>query len=217
MLEIAELFASPNTSVSSFELLQSGLLDGLLEVVTVNERAVDPTRRQQLLFETFAGRSLAGSSTPTSQSPFAILVKKLQESLTRMESFEVVTVSHGLDDSKRSSASMLARQLCLRLVAADGSDIPRNCSNIIASIHASATFQALNDYLRPRVSGLLAGIGGLRLSGMLAALTASGIPTGLLSRGAGAGAVGEGSSSQALPRSSPRPDDLRGRISTRVT
>jgi E3 ubiquitin-protein ligase TRIP12 len=113
--EIAELFASPNTSVSSFELLQSGLVDGLLEFATVKERTgmslefefscyvlilsptVEPGRRQQLLFETFAERSVTGSSTPTSQSPFSILVKKLQESLTRMESFEVVTVSHGID------------------------------------------------------------------------------------------------------------------------
>jgi E3 ubiquitin-protein ligase TRIP12 len=36
--EIADLFASPNTSVSSFELLQSGLVDGLLEFATVKQR-----------------------------------------------------------------------------------------------------------------------------------------------------------------------------------
>lgn len=36
--EIADLFASPNTSVSSFELLQSGLVDALLEFATVKER-----------------------------------------------------------------------------------------------------------------------------------------------------------------------------------
>ena len=92
---------------------------------------------------------------------------------------------------------MLARQLRLRLVAVDGSDIPRNCSNIIVSIHAIATFQALNDYLRPRISGLLGGMGGSRLSGMLAALAASGIPTSSLARnGTGVGAGGS-SSSQA--------------------
>lgn len=37
--DIADLFASPNTSVSSFELLQSGLVDGLLEFATVKDRA----------------------------------------------------------------------------------------------------------------------------------------------------------------------------------
>jgi E3 ubiquitin-protein ligase TRIP12 len=122
-------------------------------------------------------------------------VKKLQESLTRMEAFDVVTVTQGMDgrlfplselgyflmsflDSKRSSSpSLLARQLRLRLVAAEGSDIPKNFNNIVVSIHAIATFQALHDYLRPRVSGLM--FSGSRLSGMLAAL--AGVTSGLSS------------------------------------
>lgn len=54
----------------------------------------------------------------------------------------------------------------------DDSDIPRNLHNIVVSIHAIATFQALHDYLRPRVAGLLNS--GSRLHGMLAALAASG-------------------------------------------
>lgn len=68
---------------------------------------------------------------------------------------------------------MLARQLRLRLIAADDSDVPRSLNNIIVSIHAIATFQALHDYLRPRVAGLLGS--GSRISGMLAALAASGL------------------------------------------
>jgi E3 ubiquitin-protein ligase TRIP12 len=50
----------------------------------------------------------------------------------------------------------------------------------VVSIHAIATFQALHDYLRPRVAGLLGG--GSRLSGMLAALAASGFTPGSASR-----------------------------------
>ncbi|KAJ3494852.1 hypothetical protein NLJ89_g10725 [Agrocybe chaxingu] len=88
-----------------------------------------------------------------------------------MESFDVITVAQNSDDSKRSSPSLLARQLRLRLVAGDDSDIPRNLHNIVVSIHAIATFQALHDYLRPRVAGLLSSS---RLSGMFAALAASG-------------------------------------------
>lgn len=122
-------------------------------------------------------------------SPLGILVKKLQESLTRMESFEVTTVSPGLEgaffhrlifsqietmftaDSKRNSPSLLARQIRLRLIAEEGSDTPRlgSGNNIVVSIHAIATFQALNDYLRPRLSGLLSSS---RFSSMLAALAA---------------------------------------------
>ncbi|KAJ7251448.1 hypothetical protein C8J57DRAFT_1078213 [Mycena rebaudengoi] len=168
--ELAELFGAPHSSVSSFELLQSGVVDGLLRFATDGERKLGLTRRKEILLDAFSGRrtKMLGSG----QSPFATFVKKLQESLTRMESFDVVTVAQGVDDSKRSSPSLLARQLRLRLVAGDESDVPRNLHNIVVSIHAIATFQALHDYLRPRVAGLLGS--GSRLSGMLAALAASG-------------------------------------------
>lgn len=65
----------------------------------------------------------------------------------------------------------MARQLRLRLVAEDDSGVPRNLHNIVVSIHAIATFQALHDYLRPRVAGLLTG--GSRVSSMLSALAAA--------------------------------------------
>lgn len=39
--DLSTLFASPHTSVSSFELLQSGLVDGLLEFATESEGDVD--------------------------------------------------------------------------------------------------------------------------------------------------------------------------------
>lgn len=77
---------------------------------------------------------------------------------------------------------MLARQLKLRLIAEDGSDIPRSCSNVVVSIHAIATFQAFNDYLRPRILAATAlaerangtGAPGGRLSSFLAAFAAAG-------------------------------------------
>ncbi|KAG6909327.1 hypothetical protein DXG01_000927 [Tephrocybe rancida] len=164
--ELAELFASPHTSVSSFELLQSGVVEGLLHFATDQNRTPDLRKRQELLLDAFGDRR--ASALTGAPSPFATLVKKLQESLTRMESFDVVTVAQGVDDSKRSSPSLLARQLRLRLVAEDDPDVPRSLHNIVVSIHAIATFQALHDYLRPRVAGLLNG--GSRLHGMLAAL-----------------------------------------------
>ncbi|TFK26191.1 ubiquitin-protein ligase [Coprinopsis marcescibilis] len=169
MWELAQLFSSPHTSVSSFELLQSGVVDGLLRFATDEGRLVGIKRRKELLLDAFTGRQAKGLQQ--SQTAFATLVKKLQESLTRMESFEVITVSQNSDESKRSSPSLLARQIRLRLVADTDGDVPRNLSNIVVSIHAIATFQALHDYLRPRVAGLL--VGHSRLSGMFAALAAS--------------------------------------------
>ncbi|KAF9454223.1 hypothetical protein P691DRAFT_809767 [Macrolepiota fuliginosa MF-IS2] len=168
--ELADLFSSAHTSVSSFELLQGGVIDALLAYATDENRAVTVTRRREIFLDAFSNRKIKNLSG--GQTSFAILVKKLQESLTRMESFEVTTVSQNSDDSKRSSPSLLARQLRLRLVAAEDSDTPRSLQNIVVSIHAIATFQALHDYLRPRVSGLIGGSS--RLSGMLAALAASG-------------------------------------------
>lgn len=110
------------------------------------------------------------------------------------------------EDSKRSSPSLLARQLRLRLQADDNSDIPRNLHNIVVSIHAIATFQALHDYLRPRVAGLIGGSS--RLSSMLSAIAGLGgpfsgnsdIPLPKLSDSAPAGT----SSSQNTANDSPR-------------
>jgi E3 ubiquitin-protein ligase TRIP12 len=84
------------------------------------------------------------------ESPFSVLVKKLQDLLSRSEHFEVVTV-HQNYEGNRSSASMLAKQLRLKLVAEEDSDIPRSYRNIMVSIHAIATFKALEDYLKPRI------------------------------------------------------------------
>ncbi|KAI0686676.1 hypothetical protein BC835DRAFT_1287769 [Cytidiella melzeri] len=170
LVELASLFASPHTSVSSFELLQSGVVDGLLHFITDSDRTVSLARRREIFFDAFTARKVKAVSG--GQTPLAVFVKKLQESLTRMESFEVVTVAQSIDETKRSSPSLLARQLRLRLIAAEDSDVPKNLSNIIVSIHAIATFQALHDYLRPRVAGLMSR--GSRLSSMLAALAASG-------------------------------------------
>lgn len=72
-------------------------------------------------------------------------------------------------------------------MAGDDSGVPRNLHNIVVSIHAIATFQALHDYLRPRVSGIL-GPGASRVSSMM------------LSALAGLGALAGGSES---PKAAP--------------
>lgn len=159
---------------------------------------------------------------------FVTLVKRLQESLSRMEEFEVVVAAQGAGDgasclrarlqtlrqaddrvsavdSRRSGTSMLGRQLRLRLVA-DDSDIPRSCTNIVVSIHAIATFESFNAYLRPRIlaaqaqaerlsSGLPSGSGGGTLSSLLAAFAAA----------AGAEDDEDGDADEAILSSSPPP------------
>ncbi|GAA5905899.1 putative ubiquitin-protein ligase UFD4 [Sporobolomyces salmoneus] len=152
--EIAGLFANEKNPLSSFELLETGLVEGLLKFATDQQGSLASARRQAILAKSFMPQLESGSPSPS----FAILVKRLQESLSRMEEFEVVIAAQNLNDadSRRNGTTMLGRQLKLRLIAEEGQEIPRSCTNIVVSIHAIATFQAFNDYLRPRIVSALA-------------------------------------------------------------
>lgn len=107
---------------------------------------------QVFMTPSFRGRT-RNSSTIVPTTPFSVLVHKLQDVLSRSEQFEVITVHHNALDSGRSSAaSMISKQLRLRLIADDDTDIPKSYKNMMISVHAIATFKALDDYLRPRIS-----------------------------------------------------------------
>jgi E3 ubiquitin-protein ligase TRIP12 len=119
----------------------------------VSSQGADP--RAQFL-EAFMGSSSHSKiKTASSASPattLSVLIGKLQDLLSRAEHFEVVTVHQHSYDSRGSATSMLAKQLRLKLVADEDSGIPKSYRNIMVSIHAIATFKALDDYLRPRIS-----------------------------------------------------------------
>ena len=168
-------------SVTSAELLNSEVVRVLLEVFNNPDERLSNSARSDFL-EVFMGRTITKKSNTASSdspaTPFGILIHKLQDLLSRSEHFEVVTVHQNTFDGNRSSAaSMLAKQIRLKLVADDESEIPRAYRNIMVSIHAIATFKALDDYLRPRIS-LAERPRGSRnregLSSALAALAASG-------------------------------------------
>ena len=170
-------------SVTSFELLNSEVVRVLLEVFNNPDERLSNDARSAFL-EVFMGRTVTKKPKTTSAespaTPFSILIHKLQDLLSRSEHFEVVTVHQNTFDGNRSSAaSMRAKQIRLKLVADDNSEIPRPYRNIMVSIHAIATFKALDDYLRPRIS-LSERPRGSRnrdgLSGALAALAAAGMP-----------------------------------------
>jgi len=113
--KLEALFSRDNDRVTSFELLESGLVEGLLRFATESRSfGASLSACSELLSETFFSSS---EGTPA----FVPLVKHLQESLGRLERFEVLTaVASSRDDSRRITASMLARQLKIRLVAAGG-------------------------------------------------------------------------------------------------
>ncbi|KAF2825511.1 hypothetical protein CC86DRAFT_467925 [Ophiobolus disseminans] len=142
-------------SITSYELKTSKIVDVLLDVFATSTsiHGVDP---RSIFLEVFmGGNSQAKIRTASSASPatpFSVLVSKLQDLLSRSEHFEVFTVSPNAHDGRGGSTSMLAKQLRLKLVADDDSGIPKSYRNIMVSIHAIATFKALDDYLRPRIS-----------------------------------------------------------------
>ncbi|KAI0477679.1 hypothetical protein GGR56DRAFT_638249 [Xylariaceae sp. FL0804] len=143
-------------SVTSAELLASGLVRVLEEVFSNPDESLADYARAAFL-EVFMGRSVTSKpKTATADSPatpFSVMTHKLQDLLSRSEHFEVITVHQNTFDGNRSSAaSMLAKQIRLKLVADDESDIPGSYRSIMVSIHAIATFKALDDYLRPRIS-----------------------------------------------------------------
>ena len=170
-------------SVTSAELLNSEVVRVLLDVFNNPDERLSNDARSAFL-EVFMGRTVTKKpKTATADSPatpFSILIHKLQDLLSRSEHFEVVTVHQNTFDGNRSSAaSMLAKQIRLKLVADDDSEIPRPYRNIMVSIHAIATFKALDDYLRPRISMSERPRGSRHregLSGALAALAAAGMP-----------------------------------------
>ncbi|KAI3321206.1 HECT-domain-containing protein [Xylariaceae sp. AK1471] len=143
-------------SVTSAELLASGLVRVVEEVFSNPDEALANSARAAFL-EVFMAQPVSSKpKTATADSPttpFSVMIHKLQDLLSRSEHFEVLTVHHNaLDNRSSSAASMLAKQIKIKLVADEDSDIPRSYRSIMVSIHAIATFKALDDYLRPRIS-----------------------------------------------------------------
>ncbi|PLN77278.1 ubiquitin-protein ligase [Aspergillus taichungensis] len=141
-------------SITSSELLSSGIIKVLLDVFGDFQ---EPSMREAraAFLQAFMGTNISekAQSQSTATTPFSVLVQKLQDLLSRTEHFEVATVSHNsLENTRSNAAYMLGKQLRLRLVADDESDIPRPYRNIMVSIHAIATFKALDDFLHPRIS-----------------------------------------------------------------
>ncbi|KAF2136462.1 uncharacterized protein K452DRAFT_302736 [Aplosporella prunicola CBS 121167] len=143
-------------SITSYELLTSGIVESLLELFS-DSNIEGKVEARTAFLEAFMGTTTQNkqktASIASPVTPFSILVSKLQDLLSRAEHFEVITVHQNTFDSNRSSAaSMLAKQLRLKLVADEDSGIPRSYRNIMVSIHAIANFKALDDYLRPRIA-----------------------------------------------------------------
>ncbi|KAK5258239.1 Ubiquitin fusion degradation protein 4, partial [Exophiala xenobiotica] len=143
-------------SITSSELLDSGIIRVLVQVLSADPSTTYSTARPHFVsafMESLTQAKIKKTTASSSATPFTVLIQKLQDLLSRAEHFEVLTVNNNASESSRSSStSMLSRQLRLRLSADGDSDIPLTYREMIVSIHAIATFKALDDYLRPRFS-----------------------------------------------------------------
>ncbi|GBF63530.1 ubiquitin fusion degradation protein [Trichophyton mentagrophytes] len=133
-------------SITSYELLNSGIIRVLVDVI---ENSKGQAGADFLKAFKCSQSSLKHGSER--KSAFGAFIHQLQDLLSRTENFEVVTVHHNAFDS-RSTLSMLSKQIRLRLVAEESSNIPKPYKNMMVSIHAIANFKTLDDYLRPRIS-----------------------------------------------------------------
>ena len=141
-------------SITSSELLDSGIIKVLVNVLAQESEAAVGNPRGEFLAAFMSTTTAANIKTATasiSPTAFSVLIQKLQDLLSRAEHFEVLTVNNNASENSRSSStSMLSRQIRLRLTADAESEIPQSYRDMIVSIHAIATFKALDDYLRPR-------------------------------------------------------------------
>ncbi|ODV78242.1 uncharacterized protein CANTADRAFT_90611 [Suhomyces tanzawaensis NRRL Y-17324] len=94
-------------------------------------------------------------------SSVLFLIKKLQEALTRSESFEIISSggsgsSTGLEDSSKFGhvqTAIMAKQVKLKLVAEEEilSSVPKNLQDMVLSVHAIATFKSVDTFLKQRL------------------------------------------------------------------
>ncbi|OLL26764.1 putative ubiquitin fusion degradation protein [Neolecta irregularis DAH-3] len=142
---LSTFFDSNPSKVSSYELLNSGILTALYSALTSDH----PSRIT--IREAFCRRFMTPFSGSSQQSALSVLVRKLHELLGRSEKFEVYTAGDDyMDEKRRNSTSALSRQMKLRLIPEGSTDVG-NISGMIISIHAIATFKTLDDFLRSRI------------------------------------------------------------------
>ncbi|KAG0213076.1 Ubiquitin fusion degradation protein 4 [Mortierella sp. GBA30] len=150
--ELAEYFTRVGaTGITSFEFLSSGVSRALLEHLTAPDstRTASQEERMRDFIQEFMTRG--DPSNLDAVAPFCLLVKKMQETLTRMETFEVEAAQSSLGDARNNPSSSLATQVRLKLSPEHDTEAPSNLQNLVVSIHAIATFRTLDEYLRPHL------------------------------------------------------------------
>lgn len=151
LLKLSAYLRDSIMGISSFELINSGLMKALLSYLTKegDEFKAGVEDRVKLFERVFVDQP---DIDQDGNNALKKLVVRLQEILSRSETFEVVTpLESSSTDSLRNPTSMLAKQLRLRLTGS-GDDIPSTYKQLMVSTHAVATFRVLEEYLLARIS-----------------------------------------------------------------
>ncbi|GME95311.1 unnamed protein product [[Candida] boidinii] len=142
-----------NKSISSFELISSGFIEKLSQLFD-SEHAFEGSNCLKLFKYLFCSNSSPLGSNEN--LPIVVLVSKLEEALTRSESFEIVSSGTSLGGSSNvvaSRASSMAKQIKIKLIS-DDSSIGEQNSQMMVMVHAIATFKSLNGFMKSRIGGL---------------------------------------------------------------
>lgn len=155
--DLAQVFlmlASDTTGLSGWELLKSGLTEALLAFVgdsststpasdSQHAKAHLPTQERRNLFtQALAAHHECGQR----------LIQRLQETVSRVQNFEVVSLGSAADDITRRYPGLgLTKQMRLKVSAAEPGLSSLNCPSFVVGIQAAASFAALEEYLRARL------------------------------------------------------------------
>ncbi|KAL6454785.1 UFD4 Ubiquitin fusion degradation protein 4 [Candida maltosa Xu316] len=133
-------------SISSFELISSGIIESLTKTLgsefgSTNHDCVKAFTN--VFFTDDSGK---------------MFVHKLQEALTRSESFDIVSANSSTNQSsfirEQNQAAIMANQIKLKLTPDGDSNeqtrLPGNMQNMVLSVHAIATFKSVFAFLKQR-------------------------------------------------------------------
>ena len=148
---------SSSVGISGFELSHSGIIDALLFYLTGNnnnnnqeEHTMSPSS-SSLPLRRNAFETLIMQQHP---SVLKTLIDRLLESLNRSENFGIVTPFDSFNNGSDNPMTVLNRRIRVRLMG-EGTRIPMEHRNLMASVPIAACLKNLEDYLMSRMRGTL--------------------------------------------------------------
>lgn len=130
-------------STSSFELISSGIIRELLHTFQKQKNFETP------ICKTFQYIFCSAMSPCVNErtSPLFFLVKKLEESLDRNESFDIVGSDSDTTQNSRYRAASMTKQMKIKLTPLDPDANEKN-KNVLLVVQAIATFESIQNFIK---------------------------------------------------------------------